>query len=1275
MEPTATAPSKPDTKPGPSTRIGPYRLSSRLGAGGTAVVFRAQHEDTGQIVALKTVLEARAGHLASLRREILMLRRIAHRGIVRIFDGGSFEGKPWCAMELVEGRTFADLLAQSRQGSVTAASQTFTTETTDTSDPPYTDVSTPTGRQGGYPAAPRLASGERLEDFLKLVRMLCSPLAYLHGEGIVHRDVKPSNVFVRPDGTPVLMDFGLAWLLQEQQNRESLSSDAARAGTVAYMAPEQARGERVDARADLFSLGCMLYQAITGQLPFRDRTRRERSELDAKGLVPPSALAQDVPPALDDLVMRLLAPRPRDRVGHASDVAAVLEAEGAGDWPRASDPEPRQYLYRASISGRSSAVERLSTKVQELQAGKGSRVVVSGESGIGKTMVAAEIARLAEGGGVRVVTGECVAWSMEGGQGLRSGGPLYPFRKLLQAVADTVLSEGDEAYERLLGNRTKILAVCEPSLRQLPRASALPDPAELPAEANGQRLVEAFLDTLAALGRDRATLVVVDDLQWADDLSRTFIGNAPASFFEANRVMLLGTARSEELGPDIERLTSRPDVLHVVLGRLDEAALGAMAADMMGQRSVPQTLVSFLGRESQGNPFFAAEYMRAAVDAGMLLRDARGHWRHETAGADLTALALPHSLQDLVRRRLEALPADAQRLLELAALLGREFDPDVLGAIVGGISPITDAELVDQLADLTRRQILEETISASFRFTHDRLRTAADAAVPAERRPELHRHIGQVLETWHKEQATLDRAYGQLAHHFERGNELAKALRYSDLAGEQAHQTHAPHEALFHLERAKRIERELGLQTAPVDAARRERMLGLSSLNIGNVNDALAHLIEATRLLGNPWPSSKLALSRRLFSLLFNEIGRRFLGIGSSARQTPRPEAEREAMLEAARAYERLAVVSYFTTGDKNSVALAALGNLDLAEKAGGASAERCLGYASVGTMCSLVSLDKAALYYVSRAREVAQAARDRAAETWALINIALVHIQAGRWRQAREADEAARALATEIGFKRRWVEATIQLSSACYLAGEFDEAARLNNELATALDSNDRQARVWCATRKAELALVANEAEGALAVALEGVQECQGLGRPEWIYALGALALVYLRLGDSAKARQAADSCAEWIGKDTPIAYYNIEAYAWVAEVYFALLQERGGQQDEVNLRSAAVNAVRQVRAIGRTMPAAGPRAQLWRGFEALRLRGNKTDAEKHFRRSVAAAQRLTMPYDEAVALTSMVENLPLSAVELQTARETAAKLFSGLGAKHDLARLEGRA
>ena len=264
------------------------------------------------------------------------------------------------------------------------------------------------------------------------------------------------------------------------------------------------------------------------------------------------------------------------------------------------------------------------------------------------------------------------------------------------------------------------------------------------------------------------------------------LANAPSSFFESNRVMVLATARLEELGPDLDRLVAKPDVLHVRLGRLDDASIGAMAADMIGQKEVPTTLTSFLARESQGNPFFAAEYVRAAVDAYILHRDARGRWQYELGSSDLNKLALPKSIQELVRRRLEALPPGPRRLLQgVGSILGREFDPDILAAVASGINLVSDANLLDLLADLTGTRSSRRRPGIAPPDARPPAGQRAELSVPDARRTELHKHIGQVLETWHAREGTLDRAYGHLAHHFDRGRELAKALDY-DLAGAQA---------------------------------------------------------------------------------------------------------------------------------------------------------------------------------------------------------------------------------------------------------------------------------------------------------------------------------------------------------------------------------------------------------------------------------------------------------------------------------------------------------
>src|SRR5205085_1053735 len=147
-----------------------------------------------------------------------------------------------------------------------------------------------------------------LAAILTLVQELCAPLAYLHGEGLVHRDLKPDNVLVRPNGQPVLMDFGLVTQFTGEVQRERLQVEGEISGTLAYMAPEQIRGEPVDARADLYSLGCILYELLVGHPPFLARSEREllREHLESVPLAP-SRHGGDLPSGLDALVLRLLA--------------------------------------------------------------------------------------------------------------------------------------------------------------------------------------------------------------------------------------------------------------------------------------------------------------------------------------------------------------------------------------------------------------------------------------------------------------------------------------------------------------------------------------------------------------------------------------------------------------------------------------------------------------------------------------------------------------------------------------------------------------------------------------------------------------------------------------------------------------------------------------------------------------------------------------------------------------------------------------------------------
>lgn len=250
--------------------VGGFRVEARLGAGGMGTVYRAVPESGGRPVALK-FLAAPLGVDPDLRgrfaREVKVMRGLSHPGIVRVLEDGQFDGMPWFAMELLSG---SDLGARIKRG----------------------------------PLGPA--------EVAALFPPLLEALAHAHRANLVHRDLKPANVLLDTRGAPHIADFGIARPVGEAALTR-LTETAAVLGTVAYMAPEQRAGADVDARADLFSVGVMLYEAVTGRVPL--------------GAFPPaSRSARGFSRAFDRVIERLLAPDPDERFASAEEARRALLA-------------------------------------------------------------------------------------------------------------------------------------------------------------------------------------------------------------------------------------------------------------------------------------------------------------------------------------------------------------------------------------------------------------------------------------------------------------------------------------------------------------------------------------------------------------------------------------------------------------------------------------------------------------------------------------------------------------------------------------------------------------------------------------------------------------------------------------------------------------------------------------------------------------------------------------------------------------------------------------
>ena len=262
-------------------KIGKYEVLDVLGRGGMGVVYRARDARLGRIVAIKMLTEGFAGAGDMLRRFYEEANRHAglqHNNIVIVFDAGDQDGDPYIVMEFVEGEGLDKIVKEQER------------------------------------LQPQIA--------LSITEQVCLALAYAHRKGVIHRDVKPANVIVQKNGTAKLLDFGIA--RDETRLDQTLTSTGTLVGTPPYMAPERFRGAPIDGRSDIFSVGVLLYQLVTGRLPFNADYPAVIEQILRFDPPPPSHLVADCPANLDAIVARALAKSPFDRYANADDMAMDL---------------------------------------------------------------------------------------------------------------------------------------------------------------------------------------------------------------------------------------------------------------------------------------------------------------------------------------------------------------------------------------------------------------------------------------------------------------------------------------------------------------------------------------------------------------------------------------------------------------------------------------------------------------------------------------------------------------------------------------------------------------------------------------------------------------------------------------------------------------------------------------------------------------------------------------------------------------------------------------
>ncbi|MCJ7618704.1 MAG: protein kinase, partial [Anaerolineae bacterium] len=735
-----------------------YRLEAEIGRGGMAIVYRGLDTLLERQVAVKVMSEAAAPGTEGRARLLDEARNAAglnHPNIVSVHDAGEANGFAFIVMELVEGES----LHKRR----------------------------PTD----------------LGNIVTIAQQVCAALEYAHAHDVVHRDLKPENVLLAPDGTAKLTDFGLARSVASRMTSEGMV-----VGTVFYLAPEVALGRVFDGRADLYALGVMLYELTTGRLPFlaEDPVAVISQHLHAP-VVPPRARHPEIPPALDDLIVRLMSKDPEDRPASASEVLRALAQPDMLDKHAMPSAELSvlERIERGRMVGREQELQEARSLWSRVLSGQGQVLLITGEPGIGKTRLVRELVTQAEVSGGQALVGFSYA---------EGGGPYGPFRQIIREVLGNGLVERLDLPNFVLAD----LLTLAPELR--PRYPDLPASPAANPEAEQERLFENLLIFHTLLSGRAPLLMVLEDAHWADSGTLSLLRHL-ARHTRRQRMMIVATYREVELDQarplhevlldlNRERLATR-----LKLTRLGREETRELLAVLFAEEITPEFLDGIY-RETEGNPFFIEEVVKELVESGKLYYE-DGRWHRPR----MAELGIPQSVRVAIQSRVGKLPPDSQETLHLAAILGREFDFDTLAQA----SEQDEDTLLDGLERAVRAQLIEEVSTergGTFAFEHRLIPTTLVEGLRTLQRRRLHGLAAAAIEARHPE------SFEALAYHYGQAANAQKATEYLLSAGDRARALYAHQEAIDNYQQALELLKEAG----DVERAARTLMkLGLTYQN------------------------------------------------------------------------------------------------------------------------------------------------------------------------------------------------------------------------------------------------------------------------------------------------------------------------------------------------------------------------------------------------------------------------------------------------------------
>jgi PAS domain S-box-containing protein len=592
--------------------------------------------------------------------------------------------------------------------------------------------------------------------FLRLAIALSTAVSRVHERGLVHKDIKPTNVLVSSAKDQVwLTGFGIASRLPRQRQRPEPPEFIA--GTLAYMSPEQTgrMNRSIDSRSDLYSLGIMLYQMLTGNLPFTgsDDPMEWVHFHVAKKPVPPSRRSQDVPAPVSAIIMKLLAKTAEERYQTAAGVETDLRRCFAewetrrriGEFVLGGHDMPDRVLIPEKLYGRDREIETLLTCFDRVvKSGRPELVLVSGYSGIGKSSVVNELHKV-------IVPSRGLFASGKFDQAKRDI-PYATLAQSFQSLVGSLLSKSEaelgiwrDAFHEALGPNGLLMMDLVPQLKFIiGEQQPVPILPSLDAQRRFQLVFRRFIGVFAR--PEHPLALFLDDLQWLDAATLDFIEDLLTQP-DVRHLALIGAYRDNEIDsthPLIRKLEAirkaGAAVQEIVLAPLSCENLGQLLGDSFyceSERSAPLALL--IHEKTAGNPFFAIQFISSLAEESLLTFDyPEGRWSWDLNR--IRAKDYTDNVVDLMVGKLRRLPVEAQNALKQLACLGSFARVATLSVVY----QTPEDKLHADLLQAVRLQLIER-LADSYRFVHDRIQEAAYSLIPSESRAEAHLRTGRLL--------------------------------------------------------------------------------------------------------------------------------------------------------------------------------------------------------------------------------------------------------------------------------------------------------------------------------------------------------------------------------------------------------------------------------------------------------------------------------------------------------------------------------------------------